>query len=100
MEPFEINVLDYKRTFCEKISAVARASFEGDEVYSQLKEKIRHLYDIYHLMQEDEIKVFLNSDDMDIMIENVREDDQRQFNSELGKCKAYTLQRFLKISIF
>ena len=59
MEPFEINVLDYKRTLCEKISAVARASFEGDEVYSQLKEKIRHLYDIYHLMQEDEIKAFL-----------------------------------------
>ncbi len=76
LEPFEINVLDYKRTFCEKISAVARASFESDEVHSQLKEKIRHFYDIYHLMQEEEIKAFLNSDDIDSMIQNVREDDQ------------------------
>lgn len=77
LEPFEINVLDYKRTLCEKISAVARASFESDEVYSQLKEKIRHLYDIYHLIREDEIKAFLNSDDMNSMIQSVREDTRR-----------------------
>ena len=99
LEPFEINVLDYKRTLCEKISAVARASFEGDEVYSQLKEKIRHLYDIYHLMQEDEIKVFLNSDDMDIMIENVREDDQRQFNSNWANVKLHSTKIFENINI-
>ncbi len=61
----------------QKISAVARASFESDEVYSQLKEKIRHLYDIYHLIREDEIKAFLNSDDMNSMIQSVREDTRR-----------------------
>ena len=99
LEPFEINVLDYKRTFCEKISAVSRASFESDEVYSQLKEKIRHLYDIYHLMQEDEIKAFLNSNDMNNMIENVRKDDQRQFNSNWANVKLHSTKIFEIINI-
>ena len=99
LEPFEINVLDYKRTFCEKISAVARASFESDEVYSQLKEKIRHFYDIYHLMQEDEIKAFLNSYDIDKMIQNVREDDQKQFSSDWANVKLHSIKIFENINI-
>ena len=99
LEPFEINVLDYKRTFCEKISAVARASFESDEVHSQLKEKIRHFYDIYHLMQEEEIKAFLNSDDIDSMIQNVREDDQKQFSSDWTNVKLHSTKIFQNINI-
>lgn len=99
LEPFEINVLDYKRTFCEKISAIARASFESNKDYSQLKEKIRHFYDIYHLMQEDDIKVFLNSDDMDKMIQNVREDDQKQFSSDWANVKLHSTKIFKNIDI-
>ena len=99
LEPFDINVLDYKRTFCEKISAIARASFESDEVYSQLKEKIRHFYDIYHLMQEEEIRAFLNSDDMDKMIQNVREDDQKQFSSDWANIKLHSTKIFENVDI-
>ena len=80
LEPFDVNVLNYKRTFCEKISAVARASFENDNDNSQLKEKIRHFYDIYFLMNEAEIESFLNSDEFVDMIKIVRVDDQNQFN--------------------
>ena len=36
LEPFNVNVLNYKRTFCEKISAVARASHESDDEQTQL----------------------------------------------------------------
>ena len=92
-------MLDYKRTFCEKISTVARASFESDEVYSQLKEKIRHLYDIYHLIREDEIKAFLNSDDMNSMIQNVKEDDQKQFSSDWANVKLHSTKIFENINI-
>lgn len=92
-------MLDYKRTFCEKISTVARASFESDEVYSQLKEKIRHFYDIYHLIREDEIKAFLNSDDMNSMIQNVREDDQKQFSSDWANVKLHSTKIFENINI-
>lgn len=92
-------MLDYKRTFCEKISTVARASFESDEVYSQLKEKIRHFYDIYHLIREDEIKAFLNSDDMNSMIQNVKEDDQKQFSSDWANVKLHSTKIFENINI-
>jgi len=80
LEPFNINVLNYKRTFCEKISAVARASYESDDEHTQLKEKIRHFYDIYFLMNEPEIDSFLHSNDFVDMIQKVRVDDQNQFN--------------------
>ncbi len=80
LEPFDVNVLSYKRTFCEKISAIARASYESDSEYSQLKEKIRHFYDIYFLMEEPEIELFLNSSEFVDMIQKVRVDDKNQFN--------------------
>ena len=79
LEPFKVNVLDYRRTFCEKISAVARATFEPDESYTELKSKIRHLYDIYYLMQEEGIRAFLDSEDFSEMMQDVRHDDIEQF---------------------
>ncbi len=79
MEPFEVNVLDYRRTFCEKISAVARATFEPDEHFTELKSKIRHLYDLYYLMQEEKIQIFLESDAFVEMMDDVRHDDIEQF---------------------
>lgn len=79
LQPFDINVLDYRRTFCEKISAIARASIESDSEYSELKAKIRHFYDIYFLLSEKEISNFLHSEDFIAMMHNVREDDKRQF---------------------
>jgi len=99
LEPFEINVLDYKRTFCEKISAVARASYESDENYSQLKEKIRHFYDIYYLMQENDINDFLNSEGIVKMITKVRDDDKKQFNSDWSNVKLHSTKIFRNINI-
>lgn len=80
LEPFDLNVLNYKRTFCEKISAIARASYESDENHTSLKEKIRHFYDIYFLVNEDDVSEFLHSDDFVDMIQKVRADDKNQFN--------------------
>lgn len=80
LNSFEVNVLDYRRTFCEKISAIARASHESDKDYSSLKEKIRHIYDIYFLMKEKDINDFIESSDFEEMIKKVRIDDQVQFN--------------------
>lgn len=81
LQSFCVNVLSYKRTFCEKISAIARASFESDDQFNQLKEKIRHFYDIYFLMQEKEIQKFLHSSDFVDMMKQVRIDDSNQFSS-------------------
>ena len=94
LQCFKINVLDIKRTFCEKISAIARASYESDENYTELKNKIRHLYDIYFLMQENEIISFIKSSDFKNMLKDVRKDDVEQFNEE------WTKVEFCKTPIF
>lgn len=87
LEPFEVNVLDIKRTFCEKLSAIARASYESDEAYDQLKAKIRHLYDIHFLMQDSEIETFIKSKALEEMVKSVRYDDQNQFSASWSKIK-------------
>lgn len=94
LEAFDVNVLDYRRTFCEKLSAVARATFEPDEAFAELKSKIRHLYDIYYLMQEQEIQMFVSSDEFVEMVQNVREDDIEQFQG------AWNTQALYKALIF
>lgn len=83
LEPYFINVLDFRRTLCEKLSAIARASYESDAEYSQLKEKIRHFYDIHFLMQHYEIQDFIESEAFPQMMARVREDDQRQFDTSM-----------------
>lgn len=80
IEPFCVNVLDYVRTFCEKLSAIARATYEDDKNYTKLKEKIRHFYDIYFLMQEKKIQNFINTNEFIDMIKSVRAYDKVQFN--------------------
>jgi len=94
LEPFSVNVLDYRRTFCEKLSAIARASYESDNNFDELKKKIRHLYDLYYLMQEKEIIQFLNSDNFATMVKSVRVDDNRQFHSEWAKIPLWTTAIF------
>lgn len=76
---FEINVLDMRRTFCEKISAVARASHESDKEQTELKNKIRHLYDIHLLLPH--LEDFISSNDFIKLIGEVREDDKNQFSN-------------------
>ncbi len=79
LETFEINVLDTRRTFCEKISAVARASYESDKEHIELKNKIRHLYDIHLLLPH--LEDFIGSYDFIKLIGEVKEDDKNQFSN-------------------
>jgi len=95
LEPFYINVLCYKRTFCEKISAIARASYESDKNFTTLKEKIRHFYDIYFLMKEKNIDRFIHSQEFEDMILSVRNDDKIQFKAtKWSTIKLYKTQIF------
>lgn len=60
MEPFELNVLDKRRTLCEKIVSLIRFSFEDDAV-TGVASKIRHFYDLYYLIQDDECAKYLKT---------------------------------------
>lgn len=53
MTPFELNVLDKRRTLCEKVVSLIRFSFEEDAI-AGVASKIRHFYDLFYLMQDKE----------------------------------------------
>lgn len=80
MLPFEVQVLDVKRTICEKIMSLVRFSY-GDDVIYDLRNKIRHTYDIHQLLKQDTIKAFFNSSEFDSMLLTVGNDDVLSFKS-------------------
>ncbi len=74
LEPFEVKVLDIKRTFCEKIMSLVRFS-NTDTPIIDLNNKIRHVYDIFKLLSVEEIEGFFSTSDFDTMLKTVAEDD-------------------------
>lgn len=70
LAPFKMNVLSKERTICEKIMGLVKAS-HGDDYLDHLKQKIRHLYDVYFLMADVTIQQFVLSDEFDFMIRKV-----------------------------
>jgi hypothetical protein len=72
LESFEVNVLKTQRTLCEKISAIARASYEG---HDYLQAKIRHFYDIYWLLKDQKTNLFFHSDAFSEMMNTVIQED-------------------------
>ncbi|NQZ77588.1 MAG: nucleotidyl transferase AbiEii/AbiGii toxin family protein [Ekhidna sp.] len=72
--PFTINVLDIKRTICEKIMSLVRFSYEEDPIGS-LRNKIRHTYDIHSLLKLEEVAEFFESVAFEKMLLKVGNDD-------------------------
>lgn len=81
MLPFEVNVLHVNRTICEKIMSLVRFSY-GEKPVDDLKNKIRHTYDIHQLLQVQEIKAFFDSPNFDKMLTLVAQDDIESFKSK------------------
>ncbi|WP_066222911.1 nucleotidyl transferase AbiEii/AbiGii toxin family protein [Formosa haliotis] len=79
--PFQVNVMDVTRTFCEKIMSLVRFSY-GLNAIQQLKDKIRHAYDIHQLMNLETVQVFFKSEAFIEMLTQVKEDDRLSFKSE------------------
>jgi hypothetical protein len=74
LEPFTVQVLDLKRTVCEKILSLVRFSYSENPI-DDLRMKIRHLYDLHRILGIDEIKKFISSSDFEMMINRVGQDD-------------------------
>ena len=79
--PFEVQVLDVTRTICEKIMSLVRFSY-GENAEEDLKNKVRHTYDIHQLLKEDSIKNFFNSTDFEAMLLKVAQDDVESFKTD------------------
>ncbi|MGQ1890996.1 nucleotidyl transferase AbiEii/AbiGii toxin family protein [Thermophagus sp. OGC60D27] len=74
LEAFELQVLSKERTVCEKIMSLARFSFM-ENPYENLANKIRHIYDIHMMLKNKEINSFFKSEQFDIMMKKVGNDD-------------------------
>jgi len=80
MLPFEVQVLHVNRTICEKIMSLVRFSY-GENPLDNLKNKIRHTYDIHQLLQVSEINEFFKSSAFDHMLLLVAQDDRVSFKN-------------------
>lgn len=76
LEKFAVLVLDKRRTLCEKVMAISRASYESDETHSELKNKIRHLYDVALLVADKDVSQSLGDGSINALFEDVLRDDQ------------------------
>jgi hypothetical protein len=79
LKPFEINVLDKRRTIVEKLVSLVRFSFEDDSVKS-VASKIRHFYDLYYLANDKECREYLQSPEFQKDLSELLIHDQQEFN--------------------
>lgn len=73
MGEFELNVLDKRRTMVEKIVSLLRFSFTPPE-YKELKEKIRHFYDLYFMCQDKECSEYMDAEFPEHLLELIVHD--------------------------
>lgn len=78
--PFEVRVLEPIRTLCEKIMSLVRFSYTQDPI-DDLKQKIRHTYDLHQLLQQPEFSNFLASNQFEEMLLKVANDDLIRFKN-------------------
>ena len=76
LEDFEVKALSVERTFCEKIISLVRFSHTENPL-DDLSKKVRHTYDLYHLLQLETIEEFVNSKEFDTMLLQVGIDDDK-----------------------
>lgn len=80
MNPFEVLVLNPKRTLCEKIMSLIRFS-QTQEPITDLRNKIRHTYDIHLMLKDSNLKSFFQSDEFETMLSRVANDDIASFKN-------------------
>lgn len=80
INPFEVLVLNPKRTFCEKIMSLVRFSQTQNPI-EDLRNKIRHTYDIHLMLKDENLKSFFQSDEFETMLLRVANDDIASFKN-------------------
>ncbi|WP_447639915.1 MULTISPECIES: nucleotidyl transferase AbiEii/AbiGii toxin family protein [Chitinophagaceae] len=80
LHPFEVQVLNPKRTLCEKIMSLVRFSQTQDPIID-LRNKIRHTYDIHLMLKDENLYSFFQSDEFETMLLRVANDDVMSFKN-------------------
>lgn len=79
LQPFEVNVLDKRRTMIEKLVSLIRFSFSENPVVA-IASKIRHFYDLYFLANDPECADYLSSPDFKKDFNELYAHDQEMFD--------------------
>ncbi len=80
LQPFSVRVLTKERTICEKIMSLVRFS-NTDQPYTDLANKVRHIYDIHMMLKDPEVADFFDDDEFDKMLTLVGSDDVLSFKN-------------------
>jgi predicted nucleotidyltransferase component of viral defense system len=72
--PFDVRVLEPVRTLCEKIMSLVRFSY-GEDPIDDLKNKIRHTYDLHQLFRQQEFLAYFQSNEFPKLLLKVAHDD-------------------------
>jgi hypothetical protein len=77
LDQFEVQVLDLRITFLEKVLSLVYASFEDvDSVGTEVIARMRHFYDLANMFDSQEIQNILNSDEAKNKISEIRADEK------------------------
>lgn len=74
LEPVSVEVLDWTRTFCEKVMGLLRVSLK-ENYLDEHRSRVRHFYDITKLLENAEIQDFLKSENVTNVIEEIYKSD-------------------------
>lgn len=83
LDSFSMKVLDKRRTATEKIVSLIRFSLASD-YEEELAKKIRHFYDLYFLMEDDECHEYLYSEEFVKDLESLLQHDKDLFSQPEG----------------
>lgn len=83
LEEFEVPVLDRRRTLTEKLVSLIRCSL-ADDYLSQMNAKIRHFYDLHHLLQDSGCLVYIQSADFSNDFNSLLQHDRDSFDKPTG----------------
>jgi predicted nucleotidyltransferase component of viral defense system len=72
--PFDVQVLRPERTLCEKMMSLVRFSC-GENPVESLKNKVRHIYDLYQLLEREEYDRFFESDEFEMLLKQIARSD-------------------------
>ena len=78
MADIEVPVLDRRRTLTEKLVSLMRCSL-ADDYLPQITAKIRHFYDLHHLLHDDACQSYIHSNDFLADFQSLLEHDRQSF---------------------
>ena len=83
LQAFDVNVLSKEQTLMEKMVSLIRTSFDENPIES-MSGKIRHFYDLYYLMKDNECAEFVASNSFQVNFKNILQHDREMFDEPLG----------------